>query len=362
MEPSPRQRRSRLALTVHLAQRTLAGFFGDRCPQLAAAISYHALFSLFPLAIVLTAVFGIVLRTTGIRADVVDTIAGSLPLSPAGERDLRGVLRGATGGASALGLVGVLGLLVSASGLMAALRTALNAAFDVEEDRPFLKGKLVDVALVGAAGVAAIVSLGLTVAVRVAGGGRDAQLQVALGGGWAAWTLGLLAPFVFAFAIVFGLYRLVPATAVRSRHAAPVALGIAALFVAGENLFALYVRHFASYNLVYGSLGAVIALMFFVYVSAWLMLLGAELTSEWPRAVRAFERGEVEPGPSLAVQARQFVRGLWGKERRREAGREERRRHAGREELPRDDECPPQRPEPRLPVPGAPVSGASKKV
>lgn len=242
---------SRRDLALRLTQRTLSEFRDDRCPQLGAAISYHVLFSLFPLAIVLAAVFGIVVRATGIRADVVDAIARNLPLSPSGEDSLRHTLRGATGSLSTFGLLGLLGVVISASGMMAALRTALNAAFDVEDSRPFLRGKLIDLGLVAGAGLAALVSVGLTVAVRIVGGESNAQAQASAGGGWASWVLGVLVPFVFSFAIVFGLYRLVPAARVRSRHAAPAAAGVAALFVLAENLFALYLRNFGHYNVVY---------------------------------------------------------------------------------------------------------------
>ena len=74
-----------------------------------------------------------------------------------------------------------------------------------------------------------------------------------------------------------------PRRRVRVQDAWPVALLVAVLLVLLQNLFALYVGNFAHYNAIYGSLGAVIAFMFFVYLAAELFLLGAELASEWPR-------------------------------------------------------------------------------
>jgi membrane protein len=308
---------SRREFARHLVRRSLAEFRDDHCPQLAASISYHVLFSLFPLAIVLAGVSGIVLNATGSQQDTVDTIVRAVPLSADGSDQLRQLLLGATGNLSALGLLGLVGLVYSASGMMAAIRTALNAAWDVDEARPYLRGKAVDVALVFFVAALSLVSLGVTVALHVIGGG-----------GWLAVTV--LVPFVLSFGIVLLLYRTVPAVEVRLGEAWPGALFVAAAFTALENLFAVYVRHFGNYNAVYGSLGAVITFMFFVYLSAELFLLGAEVASEWPRVRRSLASGERDgprPGPAprqpLPRQARDALTGLWVRRQRDDPGAED---------------------------------------
>jgi membrane protein len=295
----------------HLAQRSFAEFAADRCSQFAAAISYHVLFSLFPLAILLVAIFGLVVRATGVRADAVDAIASALPLSAEGTASVRDLLRGVTGDRSTLGLIGFVGLVYAASGMMAAIRGALGAAFDVTDARPFLRGKLIDLGLIALAAAGAIVSLGLIIALRFLGHAPHAETQLRLDAGWAGWLLGTIVPLSASFSVVFGFYRFVVPVPVRSRRAAPVALGVAILFVVAENLFALYVGHFANYNAIYGSLGAIIAFMVFVHFGSMLFLLGAEVVSEWPRAVQAAMRGEDEAGADAGATLRQFLRGLW---------------------------------------------------
>ncbi len=308
----------RLGFALQLARRSIAEYLDDSGPQLAAAIAYHVLFSLFPLAIVLTAVFGIVVRTIGVRADVVDAVVRNIPLSSDGSDQLRRLLEGATSGYSALGLLGIIGLVWAASGVMTSVRVALNAAWDVDEPRPFLKGKLIDVGLVFAVALGALASIVVTVAVRTASAG-SARVGVSLESGWASWILGVLFPLAYAFLAVLLLYRLVAAASVPRSPTWQVALGVGTAFVALENLFAIYVRGFANYNAIYGSLGAVIAFMFFVYLTSSLFLIGAEVASEWPRLRRAYAEGEVEEGPPFSVQLRQFAKGLWVRERRREA-------------------------------------------
>ena len=256
---------------LRFAKRSLAEFLDDGCPQLAASIAYHVLFSIFPLAIVAGGASGIVLDAIGSRASTVDSVVRALPLSASGRDQVRQLLLGATGHLGALGLIGVVGLVYAASGMMSAIRSALNQAWDGAEKRPYLRGKLIDVGLVALMAPVALATLGLTILVHVA-----------VGGGWL--VVSVAAPLLLAFAVVLFLYLVVPAADVRVAQAWPAALIVAALFTALENGFAFYVGHFGHYNAIYGSLGGAVAFMFFVYLSAQLFLLGAEIASEWPRA------------------------------------------------------------------------------
>jgi membrane protein len=298
----PRFRRRDFAL--ELLRRSLSEFFDDGCPQLAASISYHVLFSLFPLTMMVAGGASVVLNTTGSRAAAVDAIVRNLPLSAHGADQVRSLLLGATTSTASLGLLGVVGLVYAASGVMAALRAALNRAWDVEQARPFLKGKLVDLGLVLLVATLGLGSLALTVAAGMLGH---------LGGlpGWAADTLRVAFPLGVALATVLFLYRVVPAAAVRVREVWPAAVVVAILVVAAQNLFALYVRSFGHYNAIYGSLGAVIAFMFFVYLSAEFLLLGAEAASEWPRIRGRLERREAASSTPLGQQLKAGLRGLW---------------------------------------------------
>jgi membrane protein len=301
-------------LVRRVTVRSVQEFLDDHGPQLAAAISFHVLFSLFPLVILMAGIFGIVVTVSGVQADVVDTVVRNAPLSEEGEQDLRRLLEGATGELSALGLLALPGLLWSASGMMGAIRTALALAWDLEERRPFIRGKVVDVSLVLGTALVAVVSIGLTFAARV--------VEEIPG---VAQLSALLVPLVLAFAVVLFLYRVVPARAPRLRDVWPAALFVAVVFVALQHLFAFYVENFGRYNAIYGSLGAVIAFLFFVYLSSNVFLLGAELGAELARVREDLglepdekgEKGEMEPQgpdrgePRAAPRARQRVGYGW---------------------------------------------------
>jgi len=291
-----------------LARRVVAEYSDDQCSQHAASIAYHVLFSLFPLAIVLAGASSLILHATGSREHAIDTIVAQLPLSESGDSQIRKLLLDATSGTAGLGLIAIVGLIYSASGMMSAMRSALNQAWDVEQPRPFLKGKLVDLGLVFTVATLGFGSLAITIAARF-------LTSHGLLPGWASWLSSLFLPLALAFGVTLYLYRVIPAAEVKLRDAWPAALLVGTLTVVLQNLFSLYVSSFANYNAIYGSLGAVIAFMFFVYLAAQILLLGAEIASEWPRARLELERdGLPQPKPSgdpIDVQIRAAMRGLW---------------------------------------------------
>jgi membrane protein len=273
-----------------IAERSVREFFAHQCPHLAASISFRVLFALFPLAIVAAAGFGLVVHTAGVQSDVIDAIVNNVPLSASGKDQLRDLLRGATGGASALGFFAIVGLLWAASGLMAAIRVALNRAWDVSDPRPPLQGKGLDLLLVFAASLLFVLSFGLTVATRFVERYATSVVDaLGIGRGVSAAMFGIAVPFVLAFSATLFLYWVVPAGKVFLRDLLPAALLVALVWAVLQIAFAIYLEHFGRYNAVYGSLGAIVAFLVFVYVSSNVFLLGAEVASKWPR-VAAYVR------------------------------------------------------------------------
>ncbi|MEE9276906.1 MAG: YihY/virulence factor BrkB family protein [Dehalococcoidia bacterium] len=297
-----------------LFRRTFSEFGDDHCTQLAASISYYVLFSIFPLAILFVSVSGLILTDNSIRDDVVDQLFDALPLSEdEGRADLESAIDGVATGFSAVGLISLLGLLWSASGMMGALRQALNQAWDTDFRRPFLRGKLVDFVMVLGMGTLLTLSIGSTIFLQVARRVSD-DLSDFLGPLGAGATVSfevvaVLVPLVFSFATFMFVFKFVPSVKTRFAHVWPGALLAALLFEVVKNGFAIYLRNFGNYDAVYGSLGAVIAFLFFVYVSANILLLGAEMAAEWPRVIhghydKTLERAGQGPAPPLRRRAK----------------------------------------------------------
>jgi membrane protein len=283
----------------------------DRCPQLAAAISYHVLFSLVPLTLVVVSIAGIVLRDEDVRAQVVDHLLERFPLTEEAGVDLERILATVPTPASGTGLVALLGLLWSASGMMASIRIGLTAAFADGTERPFFQSKLVDTLLLLAVAIFLLASFGLSVAVhavqRMSGTVSDALDSVALGE-WGA--LGNVAPLLLAFPAFVAVYHLVPPSRPRVRDVWVGALVASIAFVAVNLGFSFYLATVATWDAVYGSLGSILAFLLVVYLEASVLLFGGELASEWPRSGAPRTPSAETPVP-LTRQLLRALRGLF---------------------------------------------------
>lgn len=276
---------------VVLVRRVVKGISEDHCTQLAASISYYVLFSMFPLAILVVSIAGVVLTDEALRERTIASLLELLPVSfGAGREQLEEVIEPISQGRSAVGLVAVLGLIWSASGMMASLRYALDQVWDLSFRRPFLSGKAFDIMLVAGVGALIVTSVAMTLLLQLL---RHVSEDVADDLGFlgqsthiALDALILVLPAVLPFITFMVVYVVVPSIRVRPRDALPGALLATLLFEILKNSFTIYLRDFASFDAVYGTLGALIALIFFVFLSSLSMLIGAEVAAHWPRVFR----------------------------------------------------------------------------
>ncbi len=291
-----------------LTRRTVEGFVESGGTRLAAAIAYYALLSLFPLVITLVAGAATVVSEERARSEVVNPIVEALPLSDEGAADLSDVLAGAGGGAGAVGVVSLVGLLWTASGMMGAIRAGLTAVTRAEDGRPFLRGKLVDLAMVLLTGALLLLSAGITLLTRVA----DERVLEPLGlSGPLGVFIGLGTPIVLAFVVLSALLRLVPARPMAWEGVWRGALGGSLALWGLTHGFAFYVENFGRYNAIYGSLGAVVAFLAFVFLASLVLLVTASAASRWPAVARAEkpEPGDGD-GEPLTRRIRRALAGL----------------------------------------------------
>jgi len=131
-----------------------------------------------------------------------------------------------------------------------------------------------------------------------------------------------LIPLALSFLAFTFLYWVVPATKVRLRDVWLGALVAAFLFEVTKVGFSIYLENFSNYDLVYGSLGAVAAFLFWIYLAANILLFGAEVASEYPRVLRG-DYAEARPAPArpLRETVRARLRGLFVHERKDEEPR-----------------------------------------
>ena len=284
--------------------RAIEDMFTDRCTQYAAAIAYRVLFSLFPLTIALVSIFGLVLQDDELRQRVINELIDLLPVSQSGQGNIQRSIEQIATPLSAIGLISLVALLWGATGMMASIRLGLEAAMKVDRGRPAARAKLVDFVLVVAAGVLVLVVVGLS-----AFGAFFSKLTERFTE-WAgiATPSGLLlrdgVQLVAIGVTVLLLYRFVPARKLRRRGALAGAILTAVGVWGATKVLAIVFSDFSRYNLIYGSLAGVTTFLFFVYVVAWILLLGAEFAYAWSQPPGP-------PGPPLRTQLLGVVRGLF---------------------------------------------------
>ncbi len=310
-----------------LGRRSVEEFFEDNCTQMAAAISYYVLFSLFPLLIFLIGVLGLFLQSSQLQNDIINAVLDFIPLSEDKGRDqVTEAVRGVAGvGSGALGVFGLIGMAWSGSNMFGIIRRSVNQAYDLEQHRPLVQQKLLDLAMVAGLGFFFMVSIGATAFLRIV---RERSQDIPHLGDAAeqagfVWDVtSFLIPLALSFLAFFVMYWIVPATKVRPLEAVPGALVAAALFEATKVGFTFYLQNFGNYDIVFGSLGAVAAFLFWVYLSANILLLGAEVSSEYPRVLRGnYEEAKAGPARPLRETLRIKLRGLFLQE-----GKDEERR------------------------------------
>jgi membrane protein len=271
--------------------RTLREYKEDNLTDWAAALTYYSVLSIFPGMLVLVALLGLLgqyPRTVNSLLDIVRELGPSSAVDTF-RGPIESVVRN-KGGAAAMAGIGALAALWSASGYVGAFTRASNLIYEVGERRFFRQRPLQLVITLLMALLLALVLVGLVLSGPLAEAvGRVVGLSDTVVTVWsvAKWPV-LLVLVVFMISLLYFLAPNVRQPKFRWISAG----GVVALLVwiVASVGFAFYVSQFGSYNKTYGSLGAVIIFLVWLYISNNALLLGVELNAELERA-RELRRG-----------------------------------------------------------------------
>ena len=282
----------------------LREFSDDQCTDLAAALTYYAVLAIFPAAIALVSILGVIGQTDAVVKAIEDVLA-PLVKSQSTIDTVTGVIEGISGsGGAPLALVlGLLGALWSASGYVNAFSRAMNRVYEIGEGRPIWKLRptmllVTLVLLILVALVVLMIAVSGPVAESVGdaiGLGSTAQLVWNI----AKWPVVLL----FVVLIIAMLYYFTPNVQQPKFRwmsiGAFIALLMAVLAVAA---FSFYAANLGSYNKTYGSLAGAVLLMLVLWLINVALLFGAEVDSEMERG-RQLQAG-MEAEKELQLPAR----------------------------------------------------------
>jgi len=268
------------------AKRTVVSFYDDQGTHHAAALTYYALMSLFPLLLLAVSLLGLLGEFPGTYDSIIHYLRGVVPATTLAPLDaaVRAALK-SKGTAVAALAVGALVALYGATGYLEAARRALNVVFDAHHGRSFVRRKLTDIA-------STVVLLALvlaTVVLMFAGVGVVRDLfGPSAAAVWriARWPAALItALLVFSF-----LYFVTPDVEQRAfRWITPGAVVGVTLWLLASAAFSLFIAHFSSFNVTYGSFAAAIILLIWLWLTNVALVFGAEVNAEIERQKKLVE-------------------------------------------------------------------------
>jgi membrane protein len=258
--------------------RTYREMQTDRLFSIAAGVAFYVLLAIFPAITALVSAYGLFFNATTIT----DNFSLLDDILPGNVLDLMREQAGriAANGGGALGIGVIAGILVALWSTMSGVKAvidALNVTYEEQESRSLIKLNLVALALTLAGFAAFLLVVGAVVVLPLV------LSFVGLGGVTAtlAWMVRWPALFVLLLVGLSVLYRYAPdRKRARWQWVSVGSVFATVAWIAASFVFSWFLAHFANYNATYGSLGAAVGLMMWLWISATLVLLGAELNAE----------------------------------------------------------------------------------
>jgi membrane protein len=282
-------------------KRTVAEFRDDNLTDWAAALTYYGLLSLFPGLIAFVSIIGLVGDPKGATGTITEIVTAIGPQSAA--QTFAGPIESIASDQGTAGTAFVLGLalaLWSASGYVGAFIRASNVIYETREGRPFWKLRPLQVAVtltMVLLGVMLVIGLVLTGPVVDAVAGPLGVGSTAV----TAWNIAKWPVMAGVFMLMVGvIYYASPNAKIRGfRWVTPGSLVAIVVWVIASVAFAFYIANFGSYDKTYGTLGGLVALLVWLWISNVAVLFGHELNSELERGV---EIEEGRPGAEGEIQ------------------------------------------------------------
>lgn len=247
----------------------------DDLPSLSAQLSYYLLLAFFPFLIFLFSLMGFANLS---EEALINNIVLLLPRD-AGE-SVRTIVREVTANRSgALLSFGLIGSLWTASGGVNALIKGLNKAYEESETRRFWILRIISIAAMFVLALVILISMGLLVFGQTIE--RKVFPIIGIPDRWSStWDLlQWIVPLFALFFVFLLLYRIAPNRRLRWRAVLPGSVFATVGWIACSLLFAFYVNNFGNYSRTYGSLGGIIILLIWLYLSSMIVLIGGEINA-----------------------------------------------------------------------------------
>ncbi|QQB60371.1 YihY/virulence factor BrkB family protein [Staphylococcus equorum] len=247
----------------------------DDASGLSAQLSYYFMLSLFPMLLFLLSIVPVI----GVEQSTIrDMIKEHVPPDYAGQVSsiIGDIMSNASGSILSVGLILALW---SASNGMTAIMNSFNVAYDVEDSRNFIVSKLFSVLFT----LAMIIVLPIALILPTFGEQIGSLLFGPLGLGdqikWIFNLVRVVLPLIIIFIAFMVLYTLAPNVKIKMKSVIPGAIFATIVFLGGSFLFGIYISNFANYSKTYGSIASIIILMLWLYITGFIIIIGAEINA-----------------------------------------------------------------------------------
>lgn len=274
------------SIYLRVLKRILQRFSEEESSKTAAAMAYYTMFSLFPLLIVLVTVISYFVSFEQTSELLNQLLTGAIPVS---EELLTKNINRIFEVRNSVGAIGIIGFFWSSSRAFYLLVDGVNHAWAKDERRPFFQKRLFGLAIVIVLIIVLIVFMFSSSILNILLKSQPVRVQI---GGWlgfdfwsaAAQSVNWIAPFLF----FVSLYHWVSPGEVPWKVSIGASALITFIWQMASNLFKWYLgSRFSRYEFIFGSLSAIVVLLFWIYISSVIIFFGAHLTAVFTKEVES---------------------------------------------------------------------------
>jgi len=261
---------------VVLLKKTAQEFTADNCPLLAAAISYYLLLSMFPFLLGIISLSSFLIDAPALQEQIFQAFKYLIPVS---QDFILNVINSVIDERGAIGIISIILLLVGCTAFFGALRKSLNTAWGIHKSSSLIRSQLTNFAMILGAVLLLFISRLITITLNTSETILRTIVEQPLTSLVLLHLLIVIIDIALASLIFLVSYKFIPERRIRWRDVWVGALIGAVCFEVITILFILYLDTFNPYNLIYGSIGAVIALLIWTYLAALIFLFFAKISA-----------------------------------------------------------------------------------
>ncbi len=257
-------------------------FDEDHVWVLSSGIAFNIVICSIPFTLIVISILGLYLNSESTAVKIQSYLGHTLGLPPEIRDKAMNIISGRTSeisrNSTLTAIIGAVGILWTASGLFSAMRDVLNRVFKIKLEVFYVWGKLKDISMVFSVLLFFILSFASTAIVQLIKAVDESFLNGIIHENFMLQKIiGFILGLLFSFIMFYLIYKVVPNGKINTKIALISAVTCSFLWELLKNLFTLYLTNFANYTAVYGTYAAIVALIFWIYYSSFVFVLGAEI-------------------------------------------------------------------------------------